>query len=160
MELTGDKEMRENQLETVGKAAVYFLVYASVPAQLAVSKAELLSLLEVSRRNNGRVGVTGMLLYKEGLFLQLLEGEESVAKQLYTKISLDPRHHSLAVVVDGRTDRRLFPDWSMSFCNLDDPALAQTPGFSQFMNSAGKMDHPSDDPDGCLRLFRLFHDTM
>lgn len=160
MDISDDKGVSAAGPKMSGKGEVYFLVYASVPAELAVDPAELLRLLEVSRRNNRRLDVTGMLLYKEGLFLQMLEGEESVVKQLYTKISLDARHHSLAVVVDGRTDRRLFSDWSMSFRNLEDPALAQTPGFSQFMNSAGQLDHLGDDPEGCLRLFRLFHDTM
>ena len=56
------------------------------------SERELTELLTIARVNNGRLGVTGMLLYHEGSFLQALEGDERVLDVLFTKISKDKRH--------------------------------------------------------------------
>ena len=61
------------------------VIYVSAATQL-FSKAELLQLLTLVREKNQRLAVTGMLLYKDGDFIQLLEGEESVVKQVLDKI--------------------------------------------------------------------------
>lgn len=138
----------------------YFLIYASVPRNLHASQTELTDLLDTCRRINTPLGITGLLLYKEGLFLQLLEGPEPAVKQIYAKIFQDSRHHSCMVINEGVADQRLFPDWSMGFHDLTDPQLAERPGFSQFMNQPGALDHLADDPDGCMRLLRLFRESM
>ncbi len=138
----------------------YFLIYASVPRNLHASQTELTDLLDTCRRINTPRGITGLLLYKEGLFLQLLEGPEPAVKQIYAKIFQDSRHHSCMVINEGVADQRLFPDWSMGFHDLTDPQLAERPGFSQFMNQPKALDHFPDDPDGCMRLLRLFRESM
>ena len=71
-----------------------FLVYVSSAVKL-FSDEELVQLLEASRENNSKIGVTGMLLYKEGNFMQLIEGPEESVRSLHAKISIDPRHSVL-----------------------------------------------------------------
>ena len=97
---------------------MYFLIYVSV-AEKPFSSTELLDLLEHARRNNEKAHVTGMLLYKEGNFLQVLEGEERVVKALSAKISRDPRHSKVITMLEGPLVQREFSDWSMGFSNLD-----------------------------------------
>jgi hypothetical protein len=54
---------------------MYFLVYVSSAVNL-FSDEDLIQLLEVSRRNNEKAEITGLLLYSSGNFMQTLEGPE------------------------------------------------------------------------------------
>ena len=71
--------------------ALVHLVYTSIAAR-EFSKEDHTELLKKSRAANELLGVTGMLLFSEGNFFQVLEGEPEVVDALYTKISRDPRH--------------------------------------------------------------------
>lgn len=95
-------------------------------------------------------------LYKDGDFIQLLEGERTVVQALYQTIVKDPRHRGATMLLDGEADERMFSDWSMGFRDLSDPAVQATPGFSQFMNSRLVAERFADDPTGCLGLLALF----
>ena len=134
---------------------MYQIVYVSAATEL-FSKSGLLDLLAGSRQNNERLGVTGMLLYKEGDFIQLLEGEAPVVKALFAKIMADPRHHSTFVLFEGEVAARLFPDWSMGFRNLSDPVVLAQPGFSDFMNTPRLPERFVQDPSACLQLLAMF----
>lgn len=93
------------------------LVYVSSATHL-FSKTELLELLTKSRIKNSALGITGMLLYKEGNFMQLLEGEANAVHRLYDTIHKDPRHHNSIVLVDEPAKTPFFRDWSMGFRDL------------------------------------------
>jgi len=69
---------------------MFHLVYVSSAVE-PFSKTELVELLHVARANNERLGITGMLLYRDGNFMQVLEGEEPVVRDLYARIERDPR---------------------------------------------------------------------
>lgn len=124
------------------------------------SKTQLQDLLAVARHNNQRLGISGMLLYKDGDFIQLLEGEESVVRALLSKILADKRHHSSVVMIEESTTSRLFPDWSMGFRDLSDPDVQKMPGFSDFMSTARLPDHFAHDPNGCLDLLAMFKPSI
>jgi Sensors of blue-light using FAD len=99
------------------------------------SKEELLALLASARENNERLGVTGMLVYKDGVFMQALEGDEMSIRWLSAKIAKDPRHKNIVCLADRPLTEREFPDWSMGFCNLDDIDPREVPGYTTFMDS-------------------------
>lgn len=98
--------------------SLYRLIYIS-SGKKKFGAAELQEILEVSIRNNADVGVTGMLLYLDGNFLQLLEGEKADVEAIYDRIYRDTRHHGAIVLTRGDADRRLFPDWGMGLKMLD-----------------------------------------
>lgn len=137
------------------KNTIYRIVYVSAANQL-FSKADLLALLTKAREKNQRLGITGLLLYKEGDFIQLLEGDKAAVKALYRTISADPRHSGSIIMLEDESDERLFSDWSMGFRDLSDPEVQATPGFSQFMNTRLVPESFADDPGGCLKLLALF----
>jgi len=95
---------------------VHSIMYWS-RATARMTEAELLEILRKARRSNQEKGLTGMLLYKKGCFLQLLEGELRPLEQVYAKIEKDPRHTSVTLL---RTEYgpRQFPGWTMGFQNL------------------------------------------
>ncbi len=97
------------------------LVYCSVATRV-MSADDLRDLLDVARRKNATLDVTGMLLYGDITreFVQLLEGEEDVIKQLMSVISADDRHTSLDVIYQGKAECRSFEEWSMAFRRLED----------------------------------------
>lgn len=113
---------------------MYQLIYVS-SAQKLLTKGELLSILKTSRENNTRLGITGLLLYREGNILQLLEGEKSSVDQVFSKVSEDDRHSGVITLFRAEVAEREFPDWSMGFHDLMSEEVRQTPGFSEFLNT-------------------------
>ena len=79
------------------------------------SDAELERLLTRARVHNGARGITGMLLYVGGNFIQALEGPETVIAPLMDRVRADKRHWHVQRIVDRRVGMRDFADWSMGF---------------------------------------------
>lgn len=76
-------------------------------------------LLNQANTNNQKTGITGILLYRSGLFMQYLEGSKNAVQNLYTKIKKDPRHTSLIKMHERYTRARVFKNWAMEFRHLD-----------------------------------------
>lgn len=85
------------------------LVYVSAASRL-LSQSELVALLAESREHNSRQGITGLLLYRDGDFMQLLDGEELAVRQLFERIARDPRHRGAIVLVEENVAEPLFAD--------------------------------------------------
>ena len=94
------------------------VVYIS-SANKAFEEPELEALLQAARRNNGRSGVTGILLYDDYSFLQVLEGAEQDVQRTVARIQRDPRHSGMTVVQDQAIVDRDFSDWSMAYAQAD-----------------------------------------
>lgn len=97
---------------------MFYVIYVSSAVQLMNDEA-LLSLLQQCRKKNAALGITGMLLYKQGNFMQLLEGEEEVVLELFDTIKKDSRHKDLITITTDNIADRSFEDWSMGFQNMD-----------------------------------------
>lgn len=110
------------------------ILYISVATEVFTKEA-LHSLLEKSRSNNVAAGITGMLLYKDGNFMQVIEGEREQVNALHHKIKGDPRHRSVVTLLDGPIATRQFPEWSMGFRDLDAPEDGFPEGYSEFLNT-------------------------
>lgn len=135
---------------------VFHLVYVSA-ATHPLDKADLLQMLKEARERNQQLGVTGLLLYKDGDFIQLLEGDKATVKALFQdSIRKYPRHRNIQVLIEDEAPKRLFADWSMGFRNLAVPVVQMTPGFSQFMNTPLRRTNLQQDACGHLGLLTLF----
>lgn len=137
---------------------MFRLLYVS-SAVKPFSKSELAELLVTSRENNGKQGITGLLLYKDGDFLQVLEGDETRVRALYEKISQDPRHTASSILFDEEVAEQLFAEWSMGFRDLGDSEVRNMPGFSPFMNRSLKAVDIKDDLSGCLEMLKFFRES-
>jgi hypothetical protein len=138
---------------------MFHLVYASSASQLFTTP-QLEALLDQARQSNTKLDVTGMLLYKDGNFMQVLEGEQEVVMKLAGHIEEDLRHKGVLVLLRGTSESRLFPDWSMGFRNLTDQNVAKTPGYTEFMNTPLTDNEFSQDPGRCMKLLLLFKKNM
>lgn len=98
-----------------------------------MSEEGLVNLLNQSRARNERHRITGMLLYKGGHYMQVLEGEEASVMEVFHDIERDSRHKSVDTLRTEYIQHRDFPDWSMGFRNFSklDPSIM--PGFTRFL---------------------------
>ena len=136
-----------------------FLVYVS-SAKRPFTRADLLALLAQSRARNAAAGLTGMLLYNGGNFMQVLEGPEEAVNALYAKIGRDPRHSGLMTLLRGPLAARQFADWSMAFCNLDEDEAQAVPGYSDFLNTPLTSVEFAADPSRSQKLLLSFKNSM
>ena len=118
--------MSENLIQTI---------YASRASEEFV-EAELADLMQTSRGNNVRSELTGMLLYCEGSFFQVLEGEEEAVHSIYKTIEKDPRHADMIKIIEEGISERAFGDWSMGLMTATKKELAEeVEGFNDFFQS-------------------------
>lgn len=96
--------------------ALVQIIYASRP--FGFDQATLSNLLLDSRRANQRDNITGALIARHDLYLQLLEGPQPKVEAVYDRILKDDRHVDIMKLMDRRVETRLFPGWAMR----DDPA--------------------------------------
>ena len=107
---------------------MYYLIYVSTAVNL-MDTQELTEILTISRKKNLEHSITGMLLYAEGTFIQVLEGAEEDVKLIYSNIIKDTRHKNLIKLVNSSIERRAFPEWSMGFAAVDKETLSELKGY-------------------------------
>lgn len=90
------------------------LLYVSA-ARGEATEADIADILAASRRNNARADLTGMLLYIDGGFLQVLEGPDAAVDETYARIRADARHTGAIALWSEQTDTRAFADWTMGY---------------------------------------------
>ena len=112
---------------------IFQLIYTSV-AESPMSGAELVDLLEKARSHNTKQGIGGVLLYGQGRFIQVLEGERVKVEALYDRITQDPRHDFVRTAMAREVAEREFPAWSMGFRDLTNKLLAQHPQVRYFFD--------------------------
>lgn len=93
------------------------LMYCS-RAVAGVDQEELTMLLRQSRIDNANRGITGMLCFSEGLFIQVLEGGREPVNALYKRIVTDPRHSDVTLLVYDEVSERRFASWTMGQVNM------------------------------------------
>ncbi len=93
------------------------LIYSSRWSDIARRDIDLTlqQIIAKSIQNNRLVDITGCLLTRDDLFIQLLEGPSRGIADTFKRIAADERHRDIAVIADTSTDRRLFQQWSMAF---------------------------------------------
>lgn len=138
---------------------LYQIVYTSTAAE-NFGRPELVQLLKGSVERNARAGITGLLLYAGGRFMQVLEGEEEAVITLFAKISRDPRHHHVIPLIHEPIERRQFPNSAMAFRDLEAPELRSLPGYSEFLNTPPDKELLAPDISKCHRLLLFFKNNI
>ncbi|MEM6507120.1 MAG: BLUF domain-containing protein [Planctomycetota bacterium] len=127
----------------------------------ATSAKDLDALARQSSNNNDALGITGILLYGEGRFLQLLEGEEEAVKDLYyNKIVNDPRHEDCHVLITAPCGFHLFREWSMGRLYLQQSIASIEAAWdtlsSEIMRQNPDLQLALDPSVTCLNDFMLY----
>ena len=95
-------------------ASLLSVLYSST-AVASFDDEMLADLLTQSRENNSRTDLTGMLLYRGGRFVQVLEGPEPVVRALIETIRVDPRHTNMRTLFEEPITERQFAEWTMGY---------------------------------------------
>jgi hypothetical protein len=111
------------------------LIYIST-ATKKFSEKELAAVLKFASQNNEKNKITGMLLYVQGHFIQVLEGEPAQVDELMLRIKADSRHSYIFVVQRNVIHFRHFPNWGMGFHIMTDADILSDPSFVDFFNSS------------------------
>lgn len=92
------------------------IVYSSKP--FGFDAAVLDDILTISRVRNSKADITGTLICRADMYLQLIEGPDAAIQATYQRITMDDRHVEINLLLSRAVTERLFPKWAMR----DDPA--------------------------------------
>jgi Sensors of blue-light using FAD len=105
----------------------YQIVYSS-DATTPMQAEDLEDILQYARKNNAEKGITGALVYIDGVFLQVLEGDATELATLMAKISKDVRHETVSVLQEGEVPAALFGEWEMAYLSATPQQIAKWAG--------------------------------
>ncbi len=143
---------------TDSASVAYLVELAYVSAAMReLSTVELEQILTSARRNNEPLGITGILLYHRGSFLQVLEGPAAAVDEVFSQITSDPRHGNGLLVSRRVISDRSFADWQMGFIDLSHHA-AQLDGFVDFFHDGVRVCREHQDPRPVDRLLDGFRE--
>jgi EAL domain-containing protein (putative c-di-GMP-specific phosphodiesterase class I) len=115
--------------------ALSHLIYSSAATQ-PFDDTEMAQLLRKARANNARLGVTGMLLYENGSFFQILEGNSAAITLLYQNIARDARHTKVVTIIQEPIAKRSFDEWTMGYSRVNPQELDEIVGLNDFFTGS------------------------
>jgi hypothetical protein len=121
---------------------------------------QLADLLEISRENNKKRGITGMLLYRGGDFMQVIEGPAANIEHLLKALAADKRHRGMLILKKGVIPERQFGDWQMAFRDLNGVDAKNMEGYSPFMESGFQASEFKDKPNLSYKLLLQFKERL
>jgi hypothetical protein len=124
--------------------ALIHQIYTSVAAR-SIEAAELGAILETSRVNNRAADVSGMLLYSNQSFFQILEGPAAAVDAVYARIAADPRHRDLRTLVREPIAKRGFAQWAMGHAEASEADFATLAGLHDFQAASTFLATLADD---------------
>ena len=86
------------------------------------------AILTDARTGNEARDVTGALVYVDGVFFQIIEGDKDVVHKLMASIASDSRHHSVKIFYEAEVDARVFESWSMAYLSATAEQMSKWAG--------------------------------
>ncbi len=129
----------------------YQLMYSSQATE-PMTVAGLEAILADARTGNRTRNVSGALIYVDGVFFQIIEGDKDVVRKLMADIASDSRHHSVKVFYEAEVEARAFESWSMAYLSATAEQLstwAGLPGTATVQELLAGIDR---DPDRAPRI--------
>ncbi len=118
-----------------------------------MTERQLADLVFISADRNSKRNITGALLYCDGYFLQMLEGQKLAIQERYERISLDDRHTNIQLISQSEVKVRLFPNWEMSMlheCTMQGTEKVRFRTITSLLSNARSMDQLGDSATNML----------
>lgn len=128
------------------------LIYAS-NADFSFSEKDLEELLIQARNQNDSKKITGLLIYHNENFMQVIEGPDNEIENLYSKIENDPCHHNVTLIHKEQIEKNEFSNWSMGFVDTRNTKQL-VKGFVDFSN---ELDDLINDETKAKRILNVFY---
>lgn len=139
--------------------ALHTLAYVS-QATKTMDEQALRDLLDQARTHNLRHCVTGVLIYCDGSFFQVVEGEQQALDRLYDNLLGDTRHRDLRRLYYRALAQRDFAEWSMAFREYRDLADVPVPGFSALLSTGELPVDGASEVGRMIQMFRKLFDVV
>ena len=107
------------------------IIYLS-SASKDLTNEEVHNLLLLSKINNKKNNISGLLLFIDGNFIQVLEGDKDTINDLFQKIEKDTRHKNVTKVIEDTIESRQFENWDMGFSVINSKDLKEENDFKNF----------------------------
>lgn len=133
-----------------GNHALVQIIYTS-NATTCFSQKQLVNLLAKARKNNHSLNISGMLVYDDGFFIQVLEGPENDVDALFTCIEKDPKHCNVRLLLRQQLTEKEYDEWSMGFVDTAD-LNKQVAGYLPYKTLSLKI----RDKTQARKLIRMF----
>ena len=133
---------------------IYSLIYRSFARPPWIAQDALDDISREARAFNARHGLTGVLIFSDGVFVQVLEGDTVDVLSLSARIAADARNDRLRVLWHGNIAERRFADWSMGCFQFPADRQGDAPVDSGIL--AGDDDIPAWTPEMTERLLQFY----
>lgn len=133
------------------------LIYIST-ATINFRRPQLISLLMEARSRNARLGITGMLLFCEGNFIQVLEGSKEAVQEVFSSILEDTRHTGIIVINETEVPQRSFADWTMGFENPGIDSISSLPGYEDITSENFRQKLEQANENYVMQVLASFED--
>ncbi|MGW8122399.1 BLUF domain-containing protein [Roseivirga echinicomitans] len=110
---------------------LFELIYHSKAVPNNIEDYEIENILKTSREFNEKQNITGCLLFHNGQFLQILEGDFEKVNALYKSIRSDKRHHSVITLHMQEIDARAYRNWNMAYKKFTKDSIKNTIGINE-----------------------------
>lgn len=137
---------------------MYYLIYIST-AEKGVGEGEMHDILTASVKNNERNDLSGLLVYNDGAFIQMLEGKKEEVTSTFDKIKADKRHFEVKVLSQGASDKRYFPNWRMALEVTHEKTFRELEAFENLEEANDFLDGITDNQSG-IRLLKYFYESI
>ena len=127
------------------------LTYHSV-ANPDLNEQDIKDIMEVSMKNNAELGITGCLMYNNGFFLQILEGDEKKVRDLFEIIGLDDRNNQVTLLSTDESQSRIFKEWAMAYYQFP-PTDQLSPEQKELRENLISLADTSKKPNFTLKVF-------
>lgn len=131
---------------------VFHLVYIS-EAYEQICYSDIQNILESSKANNLKNDLSGLLIYKDHHFIQILEGDESAVIRTMGRIIQDRRNHHVRVIIESLSNQRIFENWAMAFHDGDINPSASDVVIKIFETA---LDQNKKEKESLLQLLQCF----
>ena len=135
------------------------LVYVS-EENARLEPEELMPLLRTSRTRNRERDISGLLAYRDGHYLQILEGPDDEIETLYKSIAQDSRHRDVRLISQAPIEVRDFGKWPMAFRFLSDVQIERLPAFEEALKEGFGGPSLSENPAAARALLLALRDLI
>lgn len=135
---------------------MYYLIYSSKAAP-GLTEDDLHHIITASQRNNESNDLTGLLVFHNGSFIQMLEGDEDAVQETFDRIVEDERHTAVYKLFSGQTDSRHFPDWKMAMRVVDENEFNHISAYEP-LEAGDRFLHQVEDDHIGVRMLRYFYE--
>jgi len=157
--MVGELQKPSSEREAGASQPLSQLVYVSSATE-PLRAEQLSALLRVSRDRNRVKNVTGILIYKDGCFLQVLEGADDILSDTFGRITNDSRHYAIEILRYEFVQNRNFAKWEMAFAGDESPTSDATDSFVAFIDEHLNGPHFDTTASKAQQLLIAFTDDL